>query len=360
MNTVHITPQVQQFVAAVRDRLTDLSQDEREELIGGLEADMSDLVAERGEAALPDPVVYAAELRAAAGFAAEAQTRPNRLRTSLADRFDGAALTWRRWVETGVHAGLPALLESLRPLWWVLRALSATVLVVEIFGSQSVYGVTFNRALLAGVLILLSVQLGRGAWWPATVLQRSVSLRVLLLALNVFALVLLPVMFARFFSAHDAYGYGYGEPVSYPDSSTLLTFRGQPIRNIYAYDAKGQPLTGIQLVDEDGARLMVEPDQYDDDSGVERLLTPWMNGRTELYSVFPLPEQPKDQQTGDPTGTAGLQPPPFASLPPVTLAGVTPSVLVPAADAATEKNTGKQAAKKSAKKQQTRPEQPRG
>ena len=37
-------------------------------------------------------------------------------------------------------------------------------------------------ALLAAALILLSVQLGRGVWWPATVLQRSVSLRVVLLA----------------------------------------------------------------------------------------------------------------------------------------------------------------------------------
>ena len=43
------------FVAAVRERLADLTDEEREELVGGLEADLSDLVDERGVEALGDP-----------------------------------------------------------------------------------------------------------------------------------------------------------------------------------------------------------------------------------------------------------------------------------------------------------------
>ena len=54
-----------------------------------------------------------------------------------------------------------------------------------------------------------------------------------------------------------------------------------------------------------------------------------MNGRTPLFSVFPMPEQSTDPNTLEPVGDARLQTPPFASLPPVTLAGVRPSVLVP-------------------------------
>ncbi|MCW2853652.1 MAG: hypothetical protein JWM84_3316, partial [Nocardioides sp.] len=60
-------PEVEAFVADVRARLADLSDDEREELLGGLEADLSDQVAD-GAVVLVDPAAYAAELRAAAGL----------------------------------------------------------------------------------------------------------------------------------------------------------------------------------------------------------------------------------------------------------------------------------------------------
>ena len=60
MNTILTTPEIRLFVRAVRERLDDLTEEEREELVGGLEADLSDLVDERGVEALPDPVDYAA------------------------------------------------------------------------------------------------------------------------------------------------------------------------------------------------------------------------------------------------------------------------------------------------------------
>ncbi|CAN5620112.1 hypothetical protein BH10ACT10_BH10ACT10_28780 [soil metagenome] len=59
-------PQVAAFVAAVRGRLADLTEEEREELIGGLEADLSERLSE-GEADLGDPAAYAAELRGGGG-----------------------------------------------------------------------------------------------------------------------------------------------------------------------------------------------------------------------------------------------------------------------------------------------------
>jgi hypothetical protein len=59
------------FVAAVRQELNDLSPDEVNELTGGLEADLTDALAEPGSAPSPvhgDPAEYASELRAAAGL----------------------------------------------------------------------------------------------------------------------------------------------------------------------------------------------------------------------------------------------------------------------------------------------------
>lgn len=333
--------EVRTFVAAVRSRLLDLTEEEREELIGGLDADMGDLVAEQGVHALPDPTSYAAELRSAAGFSAEA---PSAKRTSRVRRdgvtawLDRGSSTWNRWVDTGEHLGLPELLHSLRSVWWVLRALCATALITEIWSSQGVFGFTFLRTLVAVAAVVGSVQLGRGAWRLGSLIRRSLFLRLVLVGLNVFAVLLLPLMFDRFMTAG-----GY-DP--YTDSGPAYTERdglvlgGEQIGNIYAYDADGNPLVGIQLVDQDGRRLPVASTRYDENTNTESSLAPWMNGRTQLFSVFPLPERTgSDSETGERQGPARLLAPPFASLSPVTLSGVTPSVLAATSERETRSQT---------------------
>jgi hypothetical protein len=107
-----------------------------------------------------------------------------------------------------------------------------------------------------------------------------------------------------------------------------LFFGGEQVQNVYPYDAQGRPLVGVQLVDQDGRRLLVPDQAFDDMTEEATLLLPWRNGRTSLFSVFPMPEQALDPATGEPTGEPRMQTPPFASLPPVTLEGVTPSELV--------------------------------
>ena len=133
------TSEVRAFVAAVRSRLRDLTEEEREELVGGLDADMSDLVAERGLETLPDPAEYAAELRSAAGFSPVA-TGPSGSARASRDRMmawlDRGGATWRRWVESGDHFGVPAFAHTLRPAWWVLRALVAAELASEVPGDR--------------------------------------------------------------------------------------------------------------------------------------------------------------------------------------------------------------------------------
>jgi hypothetical protein len=239
---------------------------------------------------------------------------------------DRGSATWNRWVDAEDHLALPAFAHSLRPAWWVVRALCATALATEMFSSQGVYGFTLTRGVVAVVAIVLSVQLGRGTWRIGSWFRRSLVLRTLLIGLNVFAVILLPVMFDRFMGAR-AEGF-YSEQTFFPDQQNL-SFRGRSIENVYPYDAQGKPLVGVQLVDQDGRRLMVEPKAYDEEFGWETPMVPWMNGRVDLFSVFPLGKQEVDPQTGEPVGTPAIQPPPFSSLPPVTMAGSTPSVLVP-------------------------------
>ncbi len=81
MNSILTTPEIRLYVRAVRERLEDLTEEEREELVGGLDADLNDLVEERGIDALPDPGEYARELRTAAGF--DPEMRPVRTRRGV-------------------------------------------------------------------------------------------------------------------------------------------------------------------------------------------------------------------------------------------------------------------------------------
>ena len=78
--------QVQEYVSAVRAALSDLSLEEVEDLTAGMDADLGELLAERGgtlEVALGSPQAYAAELRTAAGLPAAAG--PGRRTISLGD-----------------------------------------------------------------------------------------------------------------------------------------------------------------------------------------------------------------------------------------------------------------------------------
>src|SRR4051812_35407825 len=138
MNSILTTPEIRLFVRAVRERLADLTEEEREELTGGLEADLNDLVEERGVDALPEPADYARELRAAAGFDPE-------MRSVRTRRGVGAALTafldaaHARW--DALVVGLPGdpwgLLVVLRPAWWILRAWVALQAVDLVWGNGS-------------------------------------------------------------------------------------------------------------------------------------------------------------------------------------------------------------------------------
>ena len=145
--------------------------------------------------------------------------------------------------------------------------------------------------------MVISVQIGRGKFW--TIPRRGMS-RVVLLALNLFALTLLPMVFDNLVTTAKVDGWygGYGAPFSNPPEAGL-SFNGRPVRNVYPYDAAGKPLVGVQLVDENGRRLDVDGRAYD--WGSPRTV-PWLNGRTEAWNVFPLSEQLTRPRNGRATG----------------------------------------------------------
>ncbi|EON23250.1 MULTISPECIES: hypothetical protein [Nocardioides] len=331
-DTIRLTPEVDAFVAAVRARFSDLGADEREDLLDGLEADMADLVAERGPEALGDPDAYAAELRAAAGLAPAGPGRRQWSTTSPTAVLDAASTHWSRLLDK-MPADIGSAVRAARPAWWVFRAWLAVMWFNYTFARWAArpdvawlptpsWGLGL---LILAVASIVSIQIGRGKIWPGT---SGLLARVVLLVLNVFALLITFDTLQRVeYSIQDdmveRLGYN-GQPTPTPG----LTFNGQPVTNVYPFDAAGNPLVGVQLVDDQGRRLKIDPDYAYIDNG-ERVLAPWLNGRTELYSVFPLPERDWDDMAWEAVGEPTLQAPPFAVLPPVTLDGVTPTVTAP-------------------------------
>ena len=180
--------------------------------------------------------------------------------------------------------------------------------------------------LLFAAASIMSIQIGRGVLWPG---KPGLFPRLLLLALNVFALIvtfetLQQVRYAIEGRVYDEFSrYGQATPTQ------GLSFNGVPLSNVYPYDAAGNPLIGVQLVDDEGRRLKVDVDSLSMHGHEDRVLSPWLNGRTPLLSVFPLPEQARDMNTWEVLGEPALQAPPFAVLPPVTLEGVTPTTTSP-------------------------------
>lgn len=278
---LEVRPDVAEFVTQVRARLVDLDEETRDELTGGLAADLSELVEERGPEVLGDPDDYTAELRAAAGLP------PYRGRVGRSGAGDRAA----RWLESVFADGeqrwdrfvarprvVPVwdFLRVLRPLWWAARAWVAVQLVDVFLGSWPhdyvplLFGPVVG-ALVLVVAVVLSVQIGRGRLWPGS---GGPGARTTLLGLNLAALVVaLPVTWQVAASNGDR-------------ASPAYTYTQAPVSritacNVYPYDAEGRPLTGVQLFDASGRPLNVGCSWRGGNKA-------WMLGDVRRWNVYPV------------------------------------------------------------------------
>ncbi|TFB72670.1 hypothetical protein E3O06_10160 [Cryobacterium glaciale] len=297
------TQSIHDFALAVRGALSDLPDDEIDDLTDGLEADLTEQAAdvEAVDSAAPgfelgDPVAYAEELRSAAGLPVR-RTSPTvrlpwlrRLRTRVGAVRAGAA---RRIRSSAAGAAVLDFLLVLRPLWWVLRGW-VVYAVAEVFVGGAISTMPTNpvRALALAAFVVLSVQWGRGRWLPWRWLPGFRSV------VSVCAVIVLPLMLiatanqARALASANANGNGDYDPYV----SQGLIQNGQEVTNLFAYDADGQPLRDVQLFDQDGRALNVVNDPAntnylapinatdEQDVVVPSLLVPGGSG----WNVFPL------------------------------------------------------------------------
>lgn len=311
---------VGEFARSVRAQLSDLPALDVEELTEGLEADLAERLAEDGSD-LGDPATYAAELRASAGLGARAEL-------PAAASLRRAATTKAREILAVLRAhpstaSLVGFLTALRPVWWVLRGwIVFGLLVVLLKQEWPFFPRTFFEFSLWVSLITVSVQWGRGRWLGTGRIGTAFKATASVVA----ALLLLPLTVVSFDSVNRAlsdHSYDYATAVSPVQGG--ISMDGDNVSNVFAYDCAGNPLRNVQLFDQDGRKLSVNPfdDEYSSYPSKERqedLYGVRSNfvSAGEGWNIFPLDVTEGNPYEGDGTGLGRVQAPlPYATVQPL-------------------------------------------
>lgn len=346
------------FTAQVREHLRDLPADELDDLLDGLGADLEERLADGDE--LGDPGQYADELRQAAGLPVRVDVPEAKRRRSFAESLHSAKATVSAWfAATPGRAGFRDFMLSLRPLWWIIRAIVLVWAVLRVFNHPVINGVPFSfPALLLGVAaIVVSVQWGRDKWLPANWLKH-----VRTVASGVAVLLVLPIA-ATFANALLSPPY-VAEEYSSPSYLPGLYSNEEQVTNIFAYDCAGELLDGIRLYDQNGNPLtttlidpyadgeQLAPDAWDEQTG-ESLVMNFnpLAADSEEWNVYPLTESKYSEYTGEP-GTPKVVTPHRASIAPLVQQCPTQDDDAQADSAASDSTAGGDASADDAKPQE--------
>lgn len=274
MTTTTTTAESEAFLAAVKEQLSDLPEEERTDLIEDLAQHLADITADRPEdgpsltALLGEPEQYAAELRAAADL--PPRTVPVVTKESFVARMGRSAparLSQRLW-RMPYAMKVREFVPQLRPAWWVLRGYLVIALPAlanpnetDDFPIPAIGGSNFLGLVFVAGSIVASVWLGRhpgGKWRRRLVIAGNVLLVM-------FALGTMSEVDHRI-SPGTQFVEAYGGP------AYRLSSPNGPVTNIYPYSADGTPLTGVLLYDQDGRPLRTEMQRWWAD-GCERAVS---------------------------------------------------------------------------------------
>jgi hypothetical protein len=233
-----------------------------------------DRVAGEDPLAAPEPAQdgSVAEARPA-GAEAPAVLRPPKIR-----EFWQAAR--RRWGQRWWWLALAWLGRVLRPLWWVTRGL----VVVALF-----YQAIYERLGMFSVMLAFcaavggSLAAGRVDWRAAPKAARvlmAVANTVLAWGVVIWiggTSVMYPALDPRFSDSSNVESPEMVVTWDCAQGASALCFDGQPLTNVFAFDADGEPLENVQLFDPSGRPLTVRAPEGADPNN-------WMWETADLYS----------------------------------------------------------------------------
>jgi hypothetical protein len=298
MTSGTIPEDVKIYLDAVRARLDDLPDNEREDLLADVEPSILES-AEEGdmpvELRLGAPDAFADELRAAAGLPPRVQPTlaASPLRRHLADAYaafaDGPRTRW---------------LRDLAPLWWVLRAL-VVVALVDLFVGGSVFDEPDNVVLLVALATVLAVvaSIAIGLRRP----RRNAATVLVNLAL---ALATVPVLIAGAEGLGDD-GIAAAQDPFAPAVPDGLTYYGNAVQNIYAFDRRGRLLQDVRLYDQFGVPLEIGARVRDPNRRQVRT-----RGGDPVFNAFPIRYfEPGTRKVAHPAAGAPEDPDPVVTKP---------------------------------------------
>ena len=273
------SPASDAYLAAVGAALAGVPDSDRQELLDDLAehlremapANEADLIEQLGT-----PEQYAAELLASAGIELFATTTFARLKVAERTRRITAMLDSPR------GRSARAFWRDLRPGWWVIRAWLILAAVAARSGLQQALWIPSlthsdvqDIALLLGAVVL-SVWIGRGTAAPIDRRRRWASL--ILTGIGIIATV-------SVLTADRSYFYQVNTVSSDPSPpGELIGPNGNPVSNVFAYDASGKSVGPVFLFDQDGAPIDVGNASALQENGV-----PFVSG------LFPQPIFATDQ-----------------------------------------------------------------
>ncbi len=295
------------FDTAVRAELSDLPEDEVEDLVGGLVADLTDQAHDDGASFDPgDPVHYARELRTAAGLP-ERTTPPKgpgameRMNAWEADLIaDFRRSRFGAWL---IDAGI-----ALRPIWWVVRALVIYFLVTTLIWPYDLRGFSLVRFLVLAVILLVSMQWGRGRWLPKN------GWRHLRTAANVVGVLALIPALSIWASPETVY-------VDSGSSTDGLLYDGDQIGNIFAYDENGALIDHVLLYTDRGKPLNLYGKHSADEKtriqpNDEGIIVPTRDLLNKaIWNSYPLPVAPMTTNGEAKASQVEAPKPPFLRVP---------------------------------------------
>jgi hypothetical protein len=325
-----LSAHVRGYAQAVRLHLADLGQEAVDDLTDGLEADLTEAVLDEPAAPATGAGTqafdltarfgpadqYATELRTAAGLPPSAPLArtgrgPRRVvKEGWAVVSERWRTAWRPLTTTPGWTGFVELAKSLAPAWWILRGwVAAQVILLSLTPAEIVlWPETTHGRLVTVAAIVVSVQWGRGrwaprwTWFPRAVAVASVAAGVLAIPMVAQVEADARPVDAGYYSGYDA---GWSEGFNNAQVSQTsaggaagtdgVWVDGVQVSNLFAYDAEGDPIRGVQLYDDRGRPVRtIDGDATWDTWSVPDVTGKWnfqpavaSDGRTR-WNVFPL------------------------------------------------------------------------
>jgi hypothetical protein len=327
-----VNTEVNDYVAAVRAALADLSPSVIEELLEDLPEHLAEVQAE-GTGTLRErlgaPETYASELRATAGFVGGFPDPPRKSLWATPQEIRANAepvirLLRRADLRVGSVIGYERasdFLILLRPAWWVLRGYLVAMATAYFFDSRRNHGLLprlGDSTLLAIIwlagCLAVSIVVGTKArgWskWPRYAL-RAGTVVLVLFAISGFVTA---DNDTHYYGSYTVGDYGGGNPYS-------------GVQDVYVYDSQGHLVQGARLFDQDGSPIQLGsgyPAYCSDPSTGESV-----QSRSLGYpycpqnAPFTVP-QPSGSATATPPGSAPsvpVSPSPSGSVPPTRPTG---------------------------------------